>query len=503
MNDYTLRSDFPLTREQNEILDFMIQRNKCICAAQTGFGKTYLGCTGICRLLLMYPNTHAILLVPQKALKAFKKELSQKLRVSFNILSSSETKIQPGARISIITHTSLKKHLGYINKLKKTYNLILLVDEAHIFSSKDNKIYEYLASIRHYFSVCWFMTATPLKNNIEGLYWLLYILDPSILGELSDFKNNYLIIRTFKSYRMVGKSKNKRKMSFWNEEIVGYKNLDKLQSILSQYIIIKQKQYNLIYNYHQTQLTDYEVNCYLEAGKGLLRESAKDNFAVRLHDLQQIVDNINEKYKVDGELSSKEKLFIQLIKSKMDGNHPTLVYCEYNELVARLERLLNISKNLLGINQILKITGDITQKQREKVEDIIDNRTVVLITSAGTESINLQKADSIIFYDLPYSILVFTQCVGRVTRMDSKFSKQYIHILEAVGTVDSYKRCLVQINGGLITSMFGKMETLPLEVGKIDKDITRQLKNNLLWCFSKNRLLTEDELKNLLTTNRF
>jgi superfamily II DNA or RNA helicase len=41
----------------------MIQRNKCICAAQTGFGKTYLGCTAICNLLLKYKDTHAILLV--------------------------------------------------------------------------------------------------------------------------------------------------------------------------------------------------------------------------------------------------------------------------------------------------------------------------------------------------------------------------------------------------------------------------------------------------------
>ena len=48
-------------------------------------------------------------------------------------------------------------------------------------------------------------------------------------------------------------------------------------------------------------------------------------------------------------------------------------------------------------------------------------------------------------------------------------------------------------------SMFGKMETLPLEVGQIDRDITRLLKQGLLWCFKQKRLLTEKELEKILS----
>ena len=55
-----------------------------------------------------------------------------------------------------------------------------------------SKFYEQVASIRHLFSVCWFMTATPLKNNIEGLYWLMYMLDPNILKDWYTFKNSFL-----------------------------------------------------------------------------------------------------------------------------------------------------------------------------------------------------------------------------------------------------------------------------------------------------------------------
>ena len=469
----------------------------------TGFGKTLTMCTAVIHLLLKYTDTHAIILAPQKAVKAFKRELKDKLRVSFNTLTSGNPQIQQGARISIITHTSLKKYINYINELKeKGHRLILLVDEAHVLESSDSKTYELVSSIRHLFSVCWFATATPLKNNIEGLYWLMNMLDPKILNSWEYFKMTFLVIDRHPTIRIVGRGKNKYKKTVWEEEIIGYKNLELLKQILNQYIIIKQKQYNLEYHFHSTELLDEEIEPYLSAGKGLLRDTAKDSFAVRMHDLQQVVDNINKEYKVENRMSSKEQLFIKLIKTKMKGGHPTLVYCDYNEVVDRLNYLLEVSKSITGVKQVLKVTGNVSQKDREKVEDLIDIGTVVLITSAGTESINLQRADSIIFYDIPFSILTFIQAVGRVTRMDSKYSKQYVHVLEALGTIDSYKRCLVQINGGLINNMFGKMETLPLEVGQIDKNLTGQLKQGLLWCFKQGRLLREDELKQILEESR-
>ena len=108
----------------------------CLCCSNlTGFGKTYTGCTVLCHLLIKYPDTHAIILAPQKAVKAFKRELGEKLKVAYNTFISSKADIQKGARISIITHTSLKKYIPYINQLKEQgHRLLLLVDEAHCCS---------------------------------------------------------------------------------------------------------------------------------------------------------------------------------------------------------------------------------------------------------------------------------------------------------------------------------------------------------------------------------
>lgn len=36
MNDYTLNSDFPLTQQQNEVVEFLLSSPYCINATQTG-----------------------------------------------------------------------------------------------------------------------------------------------------------------------------------------------------------------------------------------------------------------------------------------------------------------------------------------------------------------------------------------------------------------------------------------------------------------------------------
>ena len=42
--DYTLNKQFPLTDDQNEIIEFMLSRNYCVNAAQTGLRPEKLTC---------------------------------------------------------------------------------------------------------------------------------------------------------------------------------------------------------------------------------------------------------------------------------------------------------------------------------------------------------------------------------------------------------------------------------------------------------------------------
>lgn len=539
--DYTLNKKFPLSDMQNETIEFLLQRAQAVNAAQTGLGKTYMSLTAAIIVMLQRNDMDTVVLCPQCAIKAFRRELTEKLKIRFNTLTSGKPQIQAGARIHIITHSSLKKRLEYLDKLHESgRKLLLIVDEAQILHDSGNQVYQMLAARRQYFNIVWALTATPLGNSLTGLYWLLYFLNPKIVGTLDSFKQKYYKLAYNKITRWCGKYPHKYKKTFREEVILGYKNLDQLSEILKDYVILKQKPYNLVWHYHKFNINEKEQEQYLIAGQGLKRETSEKNFAVRLHDLQMVIDNlvipidkISLQYKIEerlkqenkyseenvksilknmleklnqnrqttimnSSLSSKEKEYLKVVTEEMKKGHPVLTYLDYSDVVNRLEMILNKTKSITGVKQVLKVTGSVSLKEREYVEEAIREGTVVLITSAGTESINLQKSNSMIFYDVPFSVLTFIQAVGRITRMDSKFSEQHIHIIEATGTIDSYKRLLINMNSNLIETIFGGIETLPVEMLNIDKGMQGLLKKQLLWCFDKEELLDEDEINDLL-----
>lgn len=539
--DYTLNKKFPLSDMQNETIEFLLQRAQAVNAAQTGLGKTYMSLTAAILVMLQRNDMDTVVLCPQCAIKAFRRELTEKLKIRFNTLTSGKPQIQSGARIHIITHSSLKKRLEYLDKLHESgRKLLLIVDEAQILHDSGNQVYQMLAARRQYFNIVWALTATPLGNSLTGLYWLLYFLNPKIVGTLDSFKQKYYKLAYNKITRWCGKYPHKYKKTFREEVILGYKNLDQLSETLKDYVILKQKPYNLVWHYHKFNIDEKEQEQYLIAGQGLKRETSEKNFAVRLHDLQMVIDNlvipidkISLQYKIEeklkqenkyseesvksilknmleklnqhrqttimnSSLSSKEKEYLKVVTEEMKKGHPVLTYLDYSDVVNRLEMILNKTKSITGVKQVLKVTGSVSLKEREYVEEAIREGTVVLITSAGTESINLQKSNSMIFYDVPFSVLTFIQAVGRITRMDSKFSEQHIHIIEATGTIDSYKRLLINMNSNLIETIFGGIETLPVEMLNIDKGMQGLLKKQLLWCFDKEELLDEDEINDLL-----
>ena len=93
------------------------------------------------------------------------------------------------------------------------------------------------------------------------------------------------------------------------------------------------------------------------------------------------------------------------------------------------------------------------------------------------------------------------QIIGRITRVDTEFSKQYIDIVEAFGTTDTYKRLCMEKNMKLIESLFGKMNTLPYTTYDNEQKFMSTLRRSLLWAFTKGKLITEEELQGVF--NKF
>lgn len=497
MTDYTLNKDIPLTSVQNEVVEFMLNRPACVNACQTGLGKTYTNCTAITHLLLQHPDLIAIICAPPKALKIFRKELHEKLKLKFNEISTQEV-INKQSRVYLISQTKLADCTSLFERLRKAgYKLALILDEAHICQAEDNDFSKLIRTIRHKFPIFWLSTATPCGNDIWGLYNLMYLINPKILGSKEEFTKKYLITE-YKRVKKFNPISHRYEFPY-EEVIVGVKEVDKLQKDIEDYVIIRQRKYNLEFIYHKCELNQNEKMAYLEASAGMARNTSKKNWAVRVNDLQRVVDNSSEKYSDPKVLSTKEKLLIQVTLEQIK-EHACLVYTELSDSVNRLKQLFTKLKQLgQPIGEIYTITGAQSFKDRFEIEEKLKVSDIVIITQAGTESINLQAADSIILYNVPFSIKVFIQLIGRVTRVDTKHPKQYIHFIEASGTVDTYRRLNVSMHGSLIQDLFGEIETLPVELTIIDNKTQQKLKNKLLWSFKNRRLPTEEEIAEILS----
>lgn len=494
--DYTLSKEFPLMKEQNEMIDFAIKRPYAVISGQTGLGKTYTAVTLATQLMIQNKDIFTVILAPPKAIMSFEKELSQKLRVSYSLITTEKTVMNPKARFVIISYTKVGDSFEFLMKLHNKWKLLGICDEAHQLQNNTSAIFKKFVNIRKLFAVLYFLTATSCKNNIEGMFWMISLLNPKIFGSWSNFRARYLVIDRRK---ITQTTKTKHKIQRTVEEIVGYKNLDELQLILANIVIVRQKQYNLIFNYHTCELNDFEKEQYLEASKGNNSENAKDFWSVRLRDVTMVVDNIAPDLKMRENISNKERLLLKVLLNNLREGKPTLVYCGYIEVLDRLKSLIEHFRKELGVTDVLCIKGSVSMANRKKIQDLIAVDKPCLITSAGGESVNLQKANSIIFYDLPYDISAIMQVIGRITRVDTKFDKQYIEIIEAFGTTDTYKRLCMEKNMKLVESLFGKMNTLPYTTYNNEQKFMKVLRSTLLWAFKKGNLVTKEELDDIFT----
>lgn len=514
MTDYTLKNKkgYKLDEEQNEIVEALLNNDFFFNCAQTGFGKTLTTITAAVHKAVRQSDDdiHFILLLPASAVKAFKDTLSNILGIPFDIYSSSTVRAVKGAKFHIFNYSSIgldifnedntigtNFYFESLKALKRKYNnLFLIADEAHSLQDPTTVQYRMVKAMRPWFIGMWFLTATPILNNLVGFFHMVDLVRPSFLASNEfSFRNKFCQLETttlWKTVKKDGKLIRKKKNI---KEISGYKNLDVLRDAFSQISIVRAKQYDFRFFYNNATLSDSTAKYYKYAISGLfsgtvnkktgrLKKSKQQHAGARLHDLQRVISNSHPRFKLIEDpnlLSEKELLLIDTIKEVIANNEAVLIYFSYLETVERIKFILNKLKVKLGIPTIHEISGNVKLDKRKQVEDSIRPRDIVLITSAGTESINLQKANNLIFYEIPFPLREFIQACGRIARTNSTFDIFNVYVLEASGTIDTYKKNRILANMGLIKTILGNTNSLPVEVLLVSEDDKKAMKNELLW----------------------
>jgi len=297
---------------------------------------------------------------------------------------------------------------------------MIALDEVHKIKNHKSQVHEKIKEISDICDRVIGMTATPVKNRLMEFYGIFRVINPSLFSKVGIFQNEYCVVK-------LQKIPGGRQVPI----IVGYKNLDKFVEKIEPYFLSRKKQDvakelpELISVEVQCELSDIQDDLYDMAENGVGNINDDDDFSDILSSLvmcQQAVDApsliLDEEGKPFAGTSTKLDILIDMLEGDISGRK-VIIFSRFEKMISVVDTELK-KRNI----NYVRITGKETdpkyrQSAREKFQDPDSSINVILITMAGSESLNLQAAEHFIFLDLPWSYGDYLQLIGRMIRIGS------------------------------------------------------------------------------------
>jgi superfamily II DNA or RNA helicase len=316
----------------------------------------------------------------------------------------------------------LLKYVQELLEVRPGVKLMFVMDEMHVLKNHKGKIHGVAADVAKVCTRVVGMTATPVKNRLMEFFSLFRIAVPGLFPKITHFQNAFCVT---KMQRISGG----RQVPI----VVGYKNLDQFVVQAEPYYLSRRKHDvakelpQLVTQELVCELTDQQEELYDMAEAGLLTkgsdpDAANADVLSAMVMVQQAADSPELLKDQDDEpivgRSSKIDTLIEMMEDNLAGVK-TIVF-------SRFERMISLVEEELKKNKIrcVRITGKETkasdrEKSKALFQDMKSGVDVILITTAGSESINLQAAEHIVFLNSPWSWGDYAQLTGRAIRIGS------------------------------------------------------------------------------------
>lgn len=470
---------------QQEALDIPMRRH--IYAIDPGGGKTLLALGKIDQLKQRHGKILSVVLCPKTATEVtWGDQITKHTNFSYSI-----DYFDPNVDINIFSLSKIDRAKHIFNSLKPEHDAILIIDEAQCLCSEDSerafnlrggeKESEDGARIKYkgmieQFKYVYFLTATPMINHIENLYFLVDSLFPGFFPTQEWFMERYSIRRLISVPQWRNGKKTYRKV----KEVVGYKNLEdlreRLKPIMFRYVV----DYPLKFHFHECILNEEEMRGYRELGAGYVFNSERPkDYMARLPELQRFVNGsitADRRSNHDPLLSTKEQHLLNLLKEVVSRGEGALVFTECLETMRRFEL---IGARLSG--RAFYMSGKTAQSRREFIKREVSPGDVCFCTGVAGVSLNFQAVNNVFLYDMDWSVGDVQQYIGRITRIDSTYLDMNVHIPIAKDTIDQYKVALFNTNMNLAKQILGGWGFLDVYFKKIERQQVMALKKSLLW----------------------
>lgn len=475
-----LKDDIELRDYQKEASEFSTSRFSSLLSIKTGCGKTVIALDVVSNLLNKGEVKKAIIIGTKSSVIEINNDMKTKLEyedgssfepfIIYDTESLKEFYKNSDNDIALLQYEKIHAlDLAVLFKAMTHWKTAVLADESHKLKNPKSLLTRSFVAVRRAMKYLVFLTATPLTSGILDLFYQIQILDSTIFKNKTAFMNSFVEVKMVKLWKKGGSY----------PEIVGYKNLD----------LMREKIKPICYDYYPTQDTEYiihrtsieNVDDYIVASEGLTETKDAKIHAARLVDLQHVVDK------------SKNKIRLYLESIKPHLKEGLITYCHYHETMEMLAKIFDKLKIDYRI-----INGQVSSKERTKIKAWFNSdpsRKVLLISSAGAQSLNLQSVNNMFFYNTPFGFGAFTQAKGRIERLFSKFNNFKIHFIitdvefnnQSVGTIDAYKYELISSYGELTSTVLEANEVPKSQLTSFNKKLIDKFKKEMLWGAGKSK----------------
>jgi SNF2 family DNA or RNA helicase len=354
------------------------------------------------------------------------------------------------AEITVVNYEALMRDAELIPK--DTKFALFVFDECQRLKNKSGVTYRAVKKLlkRMPGAFKFFLTATPLMNNLDELYALFELAQPGFFGKYSQFKQEHM------KFVWTGKY----------PKLVGYKKLGMIAQKIAPHILRRTAEHpevatalpefveQVLYvepSPLQRQLHDLIYDDWLKTQQELakLEGPAREQAEVRCRGQIVLMQGAADDPRLFTMSSSRQtEYYLEHVGNIPDSPSPKLqALCELvNDLVPDgkvviftcFERMARLIHGALQQYNPALFTGKNKDEREVELKRFWQDPSckVIVMTDAGGVGLNVQIARFLINFDLPWSPGQLEQRYGRIKRFGSQYRSVVVFNMLTLGTID-------------------------------------------------------------------
>jgi SNF2 family DNA or RNA helicase len=439
---------------------------RALLADEVGLGKTIEAGLIIAEYLTRGMVKSLLILTPASLVSQWELELSEKFNIS-TITTDTRDPQQPLAEfwtehpriIASLNTAKSAKHYAHVTG--RAWDLVV-VDEAHHLKNRATLNWKLVNDLQKRFILM--LTATPVQNSLVELFNLLTLLKPGLLQTEAAFKKQYV---NAKNGRV---PKNPEQLRSLMREVMVRNTralVDvKLPKRFATTITVtpdrsEQKLYQDLSAYlRQTEGLDRlsRTNLLMRAGSspGALADSLKQ-LSKRLPDeqLKSLAKRASQIKQVE-----KAKILVEMLSQ---SSQKTLVFSAHKATSTYLATTLTAANIPFA-----EFQGGMSLKEKDAaIAAFRDEVGVLLASETGGEGRNIQFANAIVNYDLPWNPMKIEQRIGRIHRI-GQTQDVFIFNFCLKDSIEEYILQILHDKINMFELVVGEVETI---LGNADSEV--------------------------------